>query len=48
MWMHVYHMPDAHRGQKRILNPQELELQEIVRCYVGVGNQKLVQEPLAV
>lgn len=31
----------AQRGQKRILNPLELELQGIVNCSVNSGNQTM-------
>ena len=35
--MHVYvpHVCSAHRGQKRALDPLELELQEVVSYHVG-------------
>jgi hypothetical protein len=36
----VYHsMPGAHGGQKRPLDPLELEAQMVVSYHVGVGNQ---------
>ena len=31
-----------HRGQKRASGPLELELQMIVSCCVGAGNQELL------
>lgn len=35
----VHHgMPGAHRGQKRVLDPLELELQTVVKHHVGTGN----------
>lgn len=37
---HVY--SGALRGQKRVLNPRELEVLTIVSCYVGAGNQTLI------
>jgi hypothetical protein len=33
------HMPDAHRVQKRALDPLELKLQMVVSHNVGAGNQ---------
>ena len=32
----------THRGQKRALEPLELELQMVVSCYVGARNQTWV------
>lgn len=39
--MYVYHVfvPGAHKGQKRVLDPSELELQMIVSHHVGDENQ---------
>jgi hypothetical protein len=34
----VYHVPGAHRDQKRTSDPVELELQMVVSCQVGAGN----------
>lgn len=33
-------MPSAHGVQKRMSDPQELELRVVVTCYVSNGNQK--------
>lgn len=35
-------VPDAQRGQKRVLDPFEVELQEIVSCYIETRNQTQV------
>lgn len=32
-------MPGAHKGQKRVSNPLELELLRDVGCHEGPGNQ---------
>lgn len=34
----VYHI--ALGGQKRVLDPPELELQTAARCHMGAGNQR--------
>lgn len=34
----------AHRGQKRVLDLLELELQTVVNCLIGAGNQTPVLE----
>lgn len=31
-------MPGAHKSQKKALDPLPLELQKIVSCHVGAGN----------
>ena len=36
--MHSVCVPVACRGQKRALDPSELELQVVVSCHVGAGN----------
>lgn len=33
------YMSSIHRNQKRVLGPQELDLQMAVSCLVGAGNQ---------
>lgn len=35
----MYHVHrGAHRDQKKGLDPLELEIQKVMRCYVGAGN----------
>lgn len=38
MSIHMYHMSDAHGGQKRAVNPLELEFWNIVSLHMGFGN----------
>lgn len=40
--MCTMYMPVALRGQKRSLDPQELEFQAVVSCHVGAGNRAWV------
>ncbi|KAL6033999.1 hypothetical protein STEG23_008756, partial [Scotinomys teguina] len=40
-WMYVYHVCNAHSGQKRT-EPLELEFQTIVSCHAGAGNRAQV------
>lgn len=37
--MSVYHMLDAHRDQKRSLDPLELEVKTVVSYHMGSGNR---------
>lgn len=37
--MFIMCVPCDHRGQKRVLDPQKLEIWMIVSCHVGTGNQ---------
>lgn len=43
---YVYHMHSGARGDQKVLDPlqlefQDLELQEVVSYYVGLGNQTM-------
>ena len=45
----MFYMSGAYRGQKRALDPLELELQTVVNCHMGAGNQILIplkEQPL--
>lgn len=45
--MCVYHVLGRYKGQKRVLETLELELQVVVSCHVPVGNQMWVLERAA-
>lgn len=36
--LYTAHVSGAHGGQKRIVNPLELELQMVVSCHMGAGS----------
>lgn len=41
--MSVHHVvTDALKGQKKVLDPLELELHMVVSCHVATGNKALV------
>lgn len=38
-------MPGTDKGLEKVLDPPELQLQMIVRCFVFTGNRTLTTEP---